>query len=100
VAPTTQYSDDDAVEIAKQASKLRTLTSVNPNQDLDSLARQILIEQNLAPSDESLERRSISIIKSRLKDLRTTDETVEMLVRDPKIGGLGLDREIALTVDR
>lgn len=97
-APTTQYSDDDAVEIAKQASKLRTLTTVNPNQDLDSLAGQILIEQNLASSDELLQRRSISILKSRLKDVRTTEEVVEMLIRDPKVGGLGLDREIALTV--
>lgn len=97
-APTTQYSDEDAAEIANQASKLRALTSVNPNQDLDSLARQILIEQNLASSDELLERRSISIIKSRLKGLRTTEETAETLTRDPKVGGLGLDHEIAMTV--
>jgi len=97
-APTTQYSDDDAVEIAKQASKLRSLTNVNPNQDLDSLASQILTEQNLASSDELLQRRSISIIKSRLKGVRTTDEITEMLSRDPKVGGLGLDHEISLTV--
>ncbi len=97
-APTTQYSDEDAVEIANQASKLRTLTTANPNQDLDSLAQQILIEQNVALSDELLQRRSMAILKSRFKDVRTTAETAEMLAREPKVGGLGLDREIALSL--
>ncbi len=97
-APTTQYSDEDAAEIANQASKLRTLSSVNPNQDLDDTARAILTEQNLAYGDELLEKRAISIIKARLKEIRPTKDTAAMLTRDPKLGGLGLDLEIATQV--
>lgn len=95
VAPTTQYSDEDAAEIEQQASRLRTISTLSPNQDMDARARQLLTEQNLAFSDELLDRRSVSIVKARLKGVRTTEETAEMLSRDAKIGGIGLDRELA-----
>ncbi|MEK7537606.1 MAG: hypothetical protein AAB619_01375, partial [Patescibacteria group bacterium] len=97
-APITQYSDDDAAEIERQAAKLRTLTTVNPNQDFDSLARTILTAQNLAFADELLSRRAVSIIKARLKNIRQTGATADLLTRDPKVGGLGLDPDIAAQV--
>ncbi len=97
-APITQYSDDDAAEIERQAAKLRTLTAVNPNQDFDSLARTIRTAQNLAFADELLSRRAVSIIKARLKNIRPTGATADLLTRNPKVGGLGLDSDIAAQV--
>lgn len=96
IAPTTQYSDEDAAEIDRQATRLKSMSTVNANQDLDGLSRAILTEQNVAFSDELLDRRAVSIVKARLKDIRSTPDTAAMLSREPKIGGLGLDREIAL----
>lgn len=96
MAPTTHYSDADAAEIEQQASKLHALNAVN--QDFDTLARSVLTAQNLAFSDDLLDRRSIAVIKSRLKDMRSTKETADVLARDPKIGGLGLDPELAINL--
>lgn len=98
VSPTTQYSDEDAKEIEAQVSRLKQLSNVNPNQDFDSIARRVLNEQNVASGDELLERRSVAIVKARLKGVRTSDETKDILSRDVKIGGLGLDPEIAASV--
>lgn len=95
LAPTTQYSEDDAVEIDRQASRLKSMSSINANQDLDTLSRTILTEENVAFSDELLDRRAVSIVKARLKEIRQTPETTAMLMREPKVGGLGLDQEIA-----
>lgn len=97
-APTTHYSDADAAEIDAQIAHVKQLTAVYPNQDFDTIARGILTKQNLAFSDELLDRRSIAIMKARLKSVRTTDETREVLMRDVKIGGLGLDQEIAASL--
>jgi hypothetical protein len=96
MAPITHYSDADAAEIEQQASKLHALNS--PNQDFDSTARSILTAQNLGYSDELLDRRAVAIVKARLKGIRTTAQTIEVLTHDPKVGGLGLDPEIAATL--
>ncbi len=98
LAPTTHYSEDDAVEIEQQAARLKTMSAINPNQDLEAVAQSILTGENLAFGDELMQRRATTIIKSRLKDIRTTDVTIDMLTRDVKVGGLGLDREIASAV--
>lgn len=98
VSPTTQYSDDDAKEIEAQVSRLKQLSNINPNQDFDSIARRVLTEQNVAYGDELLERRAVAIVKARLKGVRTTEETKDILIRDAKIGGIGLDLEIAGSV--
>lgn len=96
LAPTTHYSDADAAEIEQQVSKLHALNS--PNQDFDTLARSILTAQNLGYSDELLDRRAVSIVKARLRDIRSMADTIGVLTRDPKVGGLGLDPEIANTL--
>ncbi|MBI5467465.1 MAG: hypothetical protein HY975_04645 [Candidatus Kerfeldbacteria bacterium] len=95
VAPTQAYSDDDAREIAHQAERIKALTPSQSTQDFDELARSVLKQQNLAFSDDLLNRRAVAIIKARLKDIRKTEQTKDMLSRDPKIGGLGLDPDLA-----
>lgn len=98
LAPTTHYSEEDANEIERNVARLKQMSALPPNQDLDALSRNILTGQSLAFSEDLLNRRAISIIKARLKDIRTTDETRTMLMREPKLGGLGLDQEIAIQV--
>lgn len=98
IAPTTHYSEEDANEIARNIEHLKVMTVTPANQDLDTIARRILSEQSLAFGDELLDRRAVSIIKARLKDIRTTDETRTILMHEPKVGGLGLDPEIAKQV--
>ena len=100
MAPTQAYSDEDAAEIAQQIQKLKTIKPDNINQDLNGLAQDILTNQSLAFSDELMQRRALAIIKARLKDIRRTDETKAMLMREPKVGGLGLDPEIASQISR
>lgn len=94
-APTQAYSDEDAQEIARQAERVKTLSSSGGVSDFDERARLIMRQYNLAFSDELLDRRAVAILKARLKDIRQTDQTKEMLSRDPKIGGLGLDPDLA-----
>ena len=94
VAPTQAYSDDDAAEIAQQTRKLQDMaTPVAAS--LDDIAQEIITQQHLAFHDELLRKRAIAILKARLKDIRGKDDTLMMLVRGPKVGGLGLDQDIA-----
>ena len=93
LAPTQEYSDADAKEIAAQAAKVRNLQS--STLDFDQIAKNTLEELHLAWPDELLTRRAEAISKSRLKDIRDSDTTQEMLTRDPKIGGLGMDTDLA-----
>lgn len=97
-APTQAYSDDDAQEIAQQAARLKNLAGPSLVQDLDQVAGEIMRQHNLGYSDELLRRRALAIIKARLKSIRSTAQTVEVLARDPKIGGLGMDRDMASLV--
>lgn len=94
VAPTQAYSDDDAAEIAQQARKLQTMAAPSVA-SLDDIAQEIIAQHHLAFHDELLAKRAVAILKARLKDIRNQDETLMMLVRGPKVGGLGLDEEIA-----
>ncbi len=47
------------------------------------------------PDSEYLQRRLKNVISSRLRDVRNDKELLQLLQRDTKVGGLGLDREKA-----
>ena len=93
-APTTQYSLDDEAEIQHHASTIRQMSNAGLP-DLDSVAQEVLDMHQLAFGDELLTKRARSIIKAQLKQIRDEDDTRQMLSRDPKVGGLGLDPDIA-----
>lgn len=97
VAPTQAYSDEDAAEIAQQARKLQDM-SEPVAMSLDDIATAIINQHHLAFHDELLAKRAVAILKARLKDIRDKDETLMMLVRGPKVGGLGLDQDLAKNV--
>ena len=98
-APTTQYSADDEAEIQHHASVVRQITNAGLP-DLDAVAQEVLDAHQLAFGDELLTKRARSIIKAQLKQIRDANDTQAMLTRDPKVGGLGLDPDIAGLVVR
>lgn len=95
LAPEEAYGDEDVAEIAAQSAKVKELASTVGIRDLDDIARSALDTHRLAFNDELLTKRAVSILKARLKDIRSSEDTQMMLVRPPKLGGLGLDDDIA-----
>lgn len=104
MAPTQAYSEEDAAEIRNSADRLRQFQSAAPLADFEQTAIAILAEQHLAFPDELMSRRAVAIVKARLKGIRDTAATKDMLARAPKVGGLGLDpdmaEQVALRIDR
>ncbi len=97
VAPTQAYSDDDAQEIERQTARLKNIQSASLG-GFDEMAQAVLQQHNLAFRDDILTKRASTILKARLKDIRSSAETLEMLTREPKVGGLGLDADLAKQV--
>lgn len=97
-APTQAYSDDDAKEIAEQSQRLQQLATSTTVQDFDDISRQVLDQHQIAFPEELFTKRALAILKARLKDIRPSDETRDLLTRDPKVGGLGLDPDLAANV--
>ena len=50
------------------------------------------------PNDSYLQRRLRNVISSRLRDVRSSAELLQLLQRDTKVGGLGLNRDQADTM--
>lgn len=61
----------------------------------EEAVQRILNESGIALSDEVLQRRLTTIILTRLKDVRSAIETREILLRSPKIGGMGFSEKEA-----
>jgi len=98
-APVPTLSHEDDAEIAAHTEKLRTMNGpMSGPIDFDTIAMAIITQHNLAFPDELLTKRVQAIIKTRLKQIRSADETHALLVRPPKVGGLGLDPDIATAV--
>lgn len=96
-APTQHYSQEDEAEIAQQTKRVKTIGAVSPI-DVDQLAQNIMNQHALAFRDELLQKRSLALLKARLKGIRSSDETKAMFQRAPKVGGLGLDPDMAANV--
>lgn len=98
-APAPTLSHEDDAEIAAHSEKLRSMSSSPAGPvDFETIAQSIMAQHNLAFSEELLTKRAVSIMKTRLKQIRSADETKALLIRPPKVGGLGLDPDIATAV--
>lgn len=97
IAPTQNYSQEDDQEIAAQTRKVKGIAAPDTI-NIDELAEQIMRQHNLAFHEELLQKRAQSLLKARLKAIRDSDDTRAMLVRAPKVGGLGLDPDMANAV--
>lgn len=94
IAPTQEYSADDTAEIERQSSWVQKNRPVGVA-DFDDVAKGVFEHHHLAWADELLNRRALAIAKARLKEIRDSQQTEAMLARDPQVGGLGLDPDIA-----
>ncbi|MFH0828898.1 MAG: hypothetical protein V1907_01830 [Candidatus Kerfeldbacteria bacterium] len=87
---------EDHEEIRQHTDKLASY-DVGPNvhDTLSNTTDAIIKDFNLTFADENLKRRFITIITSRLKDIRKPTDTLEILTRGVKVGGMEYDPELA-----
>src|SRR5204863_5077370 len=95
VAPTQEYSEEEAKEIEQQSARVRNLQASVGAADFDEIAKRILDQHHLAWPDELMTKRAQALAKARLKDIRNSAMTEGMFTREPKVGGLGLDPDLA-----
>lgn len=81
-------------EIAAIKSRMSTQPKP-PTSVLEQAVAQTMLEIPHKPTDEYLLRRLQSVISSRLRDVRNTIEMRQILLRDSKVGGVGLTQEQA-----
>ncbi|MFA5185135.1 MAG: hypothetical protein WC551_01480 [Patescibacteria group bacterium] len=87
VAPTTE----EEIEIAK----IKASMPAKPATVLDEAVEKIYAGLTFKPTDEYLVNRLRHIISSRLRDVRSSLEVVQLLQRDTKVGGVGLNADQA-----
>lgn len=95
-ATVAHLTPEDEEEIANHSQRLAGY-DVGPNVH-DTLAdtlQHIIKNNGLTFDDEHMERRFASVVTARLKDIRSSAETLDLLTRPPKIGGMGFDRQRA-----
>jgi len=93
-APTTGYSADDDAEIQHHQARLRQLQSPD-SASLDQVAQSLLDQHQVVFRDQLLAKRAVAVLKARLKNIRSREDTESLLLRDPKLGGLALDADHA-----
>lgn len=90
-------AEEDDRQIAEIASKMP-----KPARDTASaLARStatLLARLSLTPNDPYLARRLEGIVSTRLRDVRSRNDIENKLMRDAKVGGMGLSQEEATRV--
>lgn len=90
---------DDHEEIRDHAERISGF-DVGPNvhDALSDTLNAIIAKANVTFSDENLDRRFRTILTTRLRDIRNSPETIELLTRPEKIGGLALNPSVAQSV--
>jgi hypothetical protein len=96
-APAPAVSPEDDQEIASLTARLKTM-SPTVVEGVEVSAQRVLDQHQLAFSEELMTKRALSILKARLKGIRDDTATVDMLTREQKIGGLGMDPDLAANV--
>lgn len=84
---------DDEAEIRHHTDQLNSL-KVGGSHDISAIINNIIQSHGLRFPDPLLQKRFQSVAEARLKEIRNTIETRDMLGRPPKIGGLGLAPEL------
>lgn len=92
------FHPDDEEEIKAFEEKVSALAPKPTIQDLDPVVKEIIEKNSLTFSDEILEKRFYKVIESRLLDVRDSIETMQLLMRPEKIGGLGFEETLAKKV--
>jgi len=71
------------------------LPQAQPATVLDAMVEKAYAGLTWKPTDEYLTKRLRHIISSRLRDVRSAFEVEQLLQRDSKVGGVGLDKDLA-----
>jgi hypothetical protein len=95
--PTVAHlTPDDEQEIRQHAATLAGLPAGPNVQDaVNQAIDRIIRAKNLNFIDDNVRRRFMTTMSARIKDIRTSNETLELLTRAEKIGGLGYDQALA-----
>lgn len=95
--PTIAHlTPDDVHEIKGHEEKLTGLDAgPNVHDTLEITVEQIMKTFQLDFPDEHMRKRCSTILTARVKDIRNATDTLELLARPQKVGGLGLEPEIA-----
>lgn len=67
----------------------------NSNSELDKAVETVMGRLTYHPDNEYLAKRLRNVVSSRLRDVRSAIELKQLLMRDSKVGGMGLKEEEA-----
>lgn len=85
---------EDEEEIRQHAERIEALEA-QPAVDLDAVIRKLTTQFNLSFGDPQLQARFRKTVEARLRDIRDDLETMDVLTRSTKVGGLALDPAVA-----
>jgi hypothetical protein len=88
--PMSEEDAEIAAIVAKMPKPVRDTSSV-----LALATDTILKRLSLKPADEYLQKRLVSIVSTRLRDVRSKSEVMMKLTRDAKVGGMGIEKKEA-----
>jgi len=90
---STEPETSEDKEIAEIRAKMPSAPSIQSV--LDASVEKTLTEFPYKPTDPYLARRLQHVIASRFRDVRSSFDVQRLLCRDPKVGGMGLDKPMA-----
>lgn len=95
--PTVAHlTPEDHEEIKGHTERLATFEAgPNVHDTLSPTIESIAKDNGLTFGDENLRRRFVTIMTSRIKEIRNAPDTLELLTRATKVGGMGYEPEIA-----
>lgn len=96
VKSTASYvvSAEDEVDIAKHRDRLAQMGGASPTADLERVIASLIRKRALRFASPVLEKRFVTAVLSRLRDVRTSAALQEILARSEKVGGLGFEPQL------
>ncbi len=85
------FDKDDEQDVRAEKEKLKQFGTVGGEADGERVAKEIIAAHNLSFTEEIFRKRLVAIVNSRLKDVRDSIQTKDMLMRETKVGGMGYD---------
>lgn len=91
-------SPEDEQDIVKHRDRLAEMGGVSPTADLERVIADLVDKRALTFATPVLEKRFVTAMLSRLRDVRTSVALQELLERSEKIGGLGFSPSLVHSV--
>jgi len=93
-----EMEPEDAAEIKQHKANLQEITGakqLDASVAINAIIENIIHEHRMTFEDDILLKRFTKVLESKLRDIRNSIETKEVLTRQKKVGGLELSEEIA-----